>query len=96
MMFGKNTRQQRGLIEQGSWDLPLDRPIEIEQSDQRLLWAKSARISSHYRKRCNVRNCGTQLQSVLKAAKSGRTARVGRVFRLAAMMSGRNAGIVWK
>jgi hypothetical protein len=96
MMFGENTRQQRGLIEQGSWDLPLDRPIEIEQSDQRLLWAKSARISSHYRKRCNVRNCGTQLQSVLKAAKSGRAARVGRVFRFVAMMSGQSVRTVWE
>jgi hypothetical protein len=80
------------------WDLPLDRPIEIEQNDQRLvtLGEIGAYILAPPETVQRQELWHAAAETVLEAAKSGRTARVGRVFRLAAMMSGQNARTVWK
>jgi hypothetical protein len=85
-----------GLSGQGSWDLPLDHPIEIEESDQRLatLGEVGAYILALPETVQDEELWHAAAETVLEAAKSGRTARVARVFRLAALMSGQNARTV--
>jgi hypothetical protein len=86
------------LSEQGSWDLLLDRPIEIEPGDQRL--ATLAEVGAHILalpetvQRQELWHAAAE--TVLEAAKSGHTARVARVFLMAAIMSGQNARTVWE
>jgi hypothetical protein len=86
------------LSEQGSWDLPLDRPIEIEHGDQRLstLGEVGAYILALPERLQRQELWHAAAETVLEAAKSGHTARVALVFRLAATMSGQNARTVWE
>jgi hypothetical protein len=81
------------LRESGSWDLPLDRPIEIGHGDQRLetLGEVGAYILALPATVQRQELWHAAAEAVLEAAKSGHTARVARVFRLAAIMSGQNA-----
>ena len=86
------------LSEQGSWDLPLDRPIEIEHGDQRLatLGEVGAYILALPETVQRQELWHAAAETVLEAARSGHTARVARVFRMAAIMSGQNARTVWE
>jgi hypothetical protein len=86
------------LSKQGSWDLPLDRPIEFEHSDQRLatLGEVGAYILALPETVQHQELWHAAAESVLEATKSGRTARAARVVRLAAIMSGQNARPVWE
>jgi hypothetical protein len=86
------------LREQGSWDLPLDHPIEIEHSDQRLstLGEVGAYILALPETVQRQELWHAAAETVLEAAKSGYTARVARVFRMAAIMSGQDARTVWE
>jgi hypothetical protein len=81
------------LSEPGSWDLRLDHPIEIGHGDQRLetlgevgayILALPATVQHH-------ELWHAAAEAVLEAAQTGHPARVARVFRLAAIMSGQNA-----
>jgi hypothetical protein len=86
------------LSEQGSWDLRLDRPIEVGHGDQRLatLGEVGAYILALPETVQHQELWHAAAETVLEAAKSGRTARVARVFRLAAIMSGQNVHTVWE
>jgi hypothetical protein len=86
------------LSERCSWDLPLDRPIEIGHGDQRLstLGEVGAYILALPETLQSQELWRAAAETALEAAKSGRTARVARVFRLAAIMSGQNARTVWE
>jgi hypothetical protein len=81
-----------------TWDLPLDRPIEIEHGDQRLstLGEVGAYILALPETMQSQELWRAAAETVLEAAKSGYTARVARVFRMAAIMSGHNARTVWE
>jgi hypothetical protein len=81
-----------------TWDLPLDRPIEIEHGDQRLstLGEVGAYILALPETMQSQELWRAAAETVLEAAKSGHTARVARVFRMAAIMSGQNARTVWE
>jgi hypothetical protein len=83
---------------QGSWDLPLDRPIEIDHGDRQLstLGEVGAYILALPETVQRQELWHAAAETVLEAAKSGRTARVARVFRMAAIMSGQNARTVWE
>jgi hypothetical protein len=85
-------------LSERSWDLPLDRPIEIEHSDQRLstLGEVGAYILALPETMKSQELWHAAAETVLEAARSGHTARVARVFRMAAVMSGRNARRVWE
>jgi hypothetical protein len=80
------------LSERDSWDLRLDRPIEIGHGDQRLatLGEVGAYILALPERVQHQELWHAAAETVLEAARSGRTARVARVFRLAAIMSGQN------
>jgi len=84
--------------ERGSWDLPLDRPIEIESGHQRL--ATLGEVGAYILalpetvKRQELWHAAAE--TLLEAAKSGHTARVALVFRLAAVMSGQSVRTVWE
>lgn len=84
------------LSEQGSWDLPLVRPIEIEHGDQRLatLGEVGAYILALPETVQRQELWCAAAETVLEAAKSGRTARVALVSRLASIISGQNARIL--
>ena len=84
------------LSEQGNWNLPLNRPIEIEHGDQRLatLAEVGAYILALPETVQHQELWHAAAETVLEAAKSGHTARVARVFRLAAIMSGQNVRTV--
>jgi hypothetical protein len=86
------------LSEQCSWDLPLDRPIEIGHGGQRLstLGEVGAYILALPKTLQSQELWHAAAETALEAAKSGRTARVARVFRMAAIMSGQNARTVWE
>ena len=86
------------LSEQGSWDLPLDRPIEIEHGDQRLatLGEVGAYILALPETVQRQELWHAAAETVLEAAESGDTARVSIVFHMAALMSGQNARTVWE
>jgi hypothetical protein len=86
------------LSERSSWDLPLDRPIEIEHGDQRLstLGEVGAYILALPETLQRQELWRAAAETVLEAAKSGHTARVALVFRMAAIMSGQNARTVWE
>jgi hypothetical protein len=86
------------LSEQGSWDLRLDRPIEVGHGDQRLatLGEVGAYILALPETMQSQELWRAAAETVLEAAKSGHTARVARVFRMAAIMSGQNARTVWE
>jgi hypothetical protein len=85
-------------LSERSWDLPLDRPIEIEHCDQRLstLGDVGAYILALPETMKSQELWHAAAETVLEAAKSGHTARVARVFRMAAVMSGQNARRVWE
>jgi len=84
------------LGEQGNWNLPLNRPIEIEHGEQRL--ATLAEVGAYILalpetlQRQELWHAAAE--TVLEALKSGHTARVALVFRTAAIMSGQNARTV--
>ncbi len=82
----------------GSWDLPLDRPIEVEHGDRRLstLGEVGAYILALPETVQRQELWNAAAETLLEAAKSGHTARVALVFRMAAIMSGRNARTVWE
>jgi hypothetical protein len=84
--------------ERGSWNLPLNRPIEIEHGDQRLatLGDVGAFILALPEKVKRQELWYAAAETVLEAAKSGHTARVALVFHLAATMSGQNSRTVWE
>jgi hypothetical protein len=86
------------LSEQGSWDLPLDHPIEVEHGDWRLstLGEVGAYILGLPENVQRQELWRAAAEAVLEAAKSGHTARVALVFRMAAIMSGQNARTVWE
>jgi hypothetical protein len=83
------------LSERGSWDLPLDRPIEIE-GHQRLatLGEVGAYILALPETVKRQELWHATAETVLEAAKSGHTARVALVFHMAAIMSGQSARTV--
>jgi hypothetical protein len=85
-------------LRERSWDLPLDRPIEIEHGDQRLstLGEVGAYILALPETVQRQELWHAAAETVLEAARSGHTARVARVFRMAAIMSGQNARTVWE
>jgi hypothetical protein len=82
----------------GSWDLPLDRPIEIEHGDQRLstLGEVGAYILALPETVQRQELWNAAAETLLEAVKSGHTARVALVFRMAAIMSGQNARTAWE
>ncbi len=82
----------------GSWDLPLDRPIEVEHGDRRLstLGEVGAYILALPETVQRQELWNAAAETLLEAAKSGHTARVALVFRMAAIMSGQNARTVWE
>jgi len=84
--------------EQGSWNLPLERPIEIEHGDKRL--ATLGEVGAYILALPEAVQCQelwhAAAETLLEAAKSGHTARVALVFRMAAIMSGQNARTVWE
>jgi hypothetical protein len=86
------------LSEQGNWNLPLNRPIELEYGEQRLatLGEVGAYILALPETLQRQELWHAAAETVLEALKSGRTARVALVFRLAAIMSGQNARTVWE
>ena len=86
------------LIEDRFWDEPLDRPIEIGHGGQRLstLGEVGAYILALPKTLQSQELWHAAAETALEAAKSGRTARVARVFRMAAIMSGQNARTVWE
>jgi hypothetical protein len=81
----------------GRWDLPLDHPIEVEHGDQRLstLGEVGAYILALPETVRRQELWNAAAETLLEAAKSGHTARVALVFRMAAIMSGQNARTVW-
>ena len=94
---------QRGAVmdawsNQGSWDLPLDHPIEIEHGDRQLstLGEVGAYILALPETVRRQELWHAAAETVIEAAKSGHTARVARVFRMAAIMSGQNVRTVWE
>lgn len=86
------------LSEQDRWDLPLDRPIEIEHGDQRL--STLGDVGAYILALPETVQCQelwhAAAETLLEAVKSGYTARVARVFRMAAIMSGQDARTVWE
>jgi hypothetical protein len=84
------------LSGRGSWNLPLDRPIEIENGHQRLatLGDVGAYILALPETVQRQELWDAAAETLLEAAKSGHTARVALVFHLAAIMSGQNARLV--
>jgi hypothetical protein len=82
---------------QGSWDLPLDHPIEIEHGDQWLatLGDVGAYILALPEALKRQELWHAVAETVIEAAESGDTARVAIVFHLAAIMSGQTARSVW-
>lgn len=80
------------LSEKDNWNLPLNRPIEIEHEHQRLetLGDVGAFILALPEKVRRQELWHAAAEAVLEAAKSGHTARVPIVFRMAAIMSGQN------
>jgi len=84
--------------EQGSWNLPLEHPIEIEHGDKRL--ATLGEVGAYILALPEAVQCQelwhAAAETLLEAAKSGHTARVALVFRMAAIMSGQNARTVWE
>ena len=84
------------LSERGSWNLPLDHPIEIEHGDKRL--ATLGEVGAYILALPEAAQCQelwhAVAETVLEAAKSGHTARVALVFRMAAIMSGQKARTV--
>ena len=86
------------LSEQGNWNLPLNRPIEIEHGDQRLatLGEVGAYILALPETVQRQELWHAAAETVLDAVESGNAARVALVFRMAAIMSGQNARTVWE
>jgi hypothetical protein len=86
------------LSEQGNWNLPLNRPIEIEHGEQRLatLGEVGAYILALPETLQRQELWHAAAETVLEALKSGHTARVALVFRMAAIMSGQNARTDWE
>jgi hypothetical protein len=84
------------LSETKSWDLPLDRPIEIENGHQRLatLGEVGAYILALPETISRQELWHAAAETVLEAAMSGHTARVALVFQMAAIMSGQSARTV--
>jgi hypothetical protein len=86
------------LSTQGSWNLPLNRPIEIEHGDRRL--ATLGEVGEYILalpetvQRQELWHAAAE--TVLEAAESGNAARVAIVFQMAAIMSGRTACTVWE
>jgi hypothetical protein len=80
------------LNEQGNWNLPLNRPIEIEHDHQRLetLGDVGAFILALPEKVKRQELWHAAAEAVLEAARSGHSARDPIVFRMAAIMSGEN------
>jgi len=84
------------LSEQGNWNLLLNRPIELEQGEQRLatLGEVGAYILALPETLQRQELWHAAAETVLEALKSGHTARVALVFRMAATMSGQNVRTV--
>jgi hypothetical protein len=84
--------------EEAAWNLPLDCPIEIEHGDRRLatLGEVGAYILSLPQSVQRQELWYAAAETLLEAAKSGHTARVAVVFRMAAIMSGRSTRTVWE
>ena len=84
------------LSEQGNWNLPLNRPIELEHGKQRLatLGEVGAYILALPEALQRQELWHAAAETVLEARKSGHTARVALVFRMAATMSGQNVRTV--
>jgi hypothetical protein len=84
--------------EQGNWNLPLNRPIEIENGAQRLatLGEVGAYILALPDTLQRQELWHAAAEAVLEALKSGHTARVALVFRMAAIMSGQSARTDWE
>jgi hypothetical protein len=78
---------------QGSWNLPLDSPIEIEHRDHPLatLGEVGQYILSLPETLQRQELWQVAAETVLEAAESGDTARVTLVFHMAAIMTGQNA-----
>jgi hypothetical protein len=86
------------LSEQGNWNLPLNRPIKIGHGEQRLatLGEVGAYILALPETLQRQELWHAAAETVLEALKSGHTARVALVFRMAAMMSGQSARTDWE
>jgi hypothetical protein len=84
--------------EQASWNVPLDRPIEIADGHQQLqtLGEVGAYILALPEPVKRQELWQAAAETVVAAAKSGHTARVALVFRMAAIMSGQTADSVWE